>query len=1264
MRKKLLAVILSLAMVFSLVTPVTVMADPIIADTDWYDAGQTEFTLTTPAQLMGFSSLLAGDNFSGKTVKLGADITLNDGNASDWASSAPANVWVGGAFAGTFDGGGNTISGVYVSKTNDTAGFFNSVTGTVKNVTFANSYFKYTGIFSGALAGGVTGSGKVSGVALASDVTVSLSGVASGGLIGYTTGTPEISGCNVAATISATGTQAMGGIVGRAVNGTTTVTGCTFSGSIITAAGSGTGGIFGDLANSAVVTVADCTVSGTVNSGTANYAGGIAGRTQGSSNLTVSNSRVSATITGQASTGGILGATESSVAPTLNDCVFAGSITGYSMIGGMVGRLNSSGVNMYRCISLLVGNSNLVTTYNNDTGMKGWFFGNAGGKAIVADNCMIVGEATCNVSSGTTTMKDANGAAVANAPASFRSWNISTATQLMNFRYIMDYYSFWQNTATLTADIDLNPGWTANAGGGSGTVVNDWSGTQTYLFNGTFNGGGHEIRGLYINNGTDYTGFLKQGVGSARVQNVTFANSYIRGRDFCGVVFGQVTAASAVSNVNVANDVFVSARNYVGGLIGFGFNAAPAISGCSVAANISCRGYTGGLVGRVRYASSFTVSSSSFSGNIEAIKDHIGGLIGDLDNGAAATFTNCTFTGTGHVSSSGAEGSGDGVGGALGAFNAETCSATVNGGTYSGSVEGIQYVGGVVGDANGNVTIIGANCTANVTSSGDYTGGVIGAIRGSHTATVTNTNVGGTVTGSGADVGGVIGNAAAASIVTGGTVSATVTGSGANVGGVIGNAAAASTVTGGTVSADVTGTNATGYVGGVIGYATAAPTIDGTAVSAIVSGAGYAAGGVIGGVSGVNATVENVNCTATVSNSSSYNVGGIIGGIWGAAIGTVSNTRFGGSVTSAAAGTPNMGGIVGSIVNSGKSQLSATDVLMDGVVNKETGNANIGGVVGGHGNGGTVSLTRVLVTGTVSAAGGNIGALIGNSQVLTGTLTDCYALSTSASNGRWQGNISNSAIDTTNTKATLLTQAELAGVNARTKASGLFANGGDDQWTSVVGDFPVLFSEAEDITAVYVSDISSYRVDSNGDGHYDADFSAIAPAGTIFAGWYTDEELTTTLAEDVTSGAAYAKFVDANVLKVRWQYNDDTQQLRIVTTVDSLLFQEAGFTLNYLNSSNEPKERTCPTTTVYGELTGWVKPGTTIRYTPGGLMDGVERVASKESTRFVGFLLSASPALRNAINESATGITATPYWVTEDGTIVTGTARDGLKFQQ
>lgn len=111
------------------------------------------FSISGAAELLHFSELANGtgkQSFAGATVVLTADIDLNPGWEA--SSDAPVNVWNPiPDFQGTFDGQGHTIYGIWAgevqalanSNMEATTGFFASAKGsvTVKNVTFANSYF-------------------------------------------------------------------------------------------------------------------------------------------------------------------------------------------------------------------------------------------------------------------------------------------------------------------------------------------------------------------------------------------------------------------------------------------------------------------------------------------------------------------------------------------------------------------------------------------------------------------------------------------------------------------------------------------------------------------------------------------------------------------------------------------------------------------------------------------------------------------------------------------------------------------------------------------------------------------------------------------------------------------------------------------------------------------------------------------------------------------------------------------------------------------
>lgn len=119
-----------------------------------------------PTSVEGLTSV-NGDTFLGKTVVLTVDVVLNEGNAADWATTAPANMWqpIGGnipdgakraAFDGLFDGQGHTVSGLYYKSTLCFGGLFGA-TGqqfpvTIQNLKLTNFYV--SGVDSiGALVG-------------------------------------------------------------------------------------------------------------------------------------------------------------------------------------------------------------------------------------------------------------------------------------------------------------------------------------------------------------------------------------------------------------------------------------------------------------------------------------------------------------------------------------------------------------------------------------------------------------------------------------------------------------------------------------------------------------------------------------------------------------------------------------------------------------------------------------------------------------------------------------------------------------------------------------------------------------------------------------------------------------------------------------------------------------------------------------------------------------------------------------------------------
>lgn len=113
------------------------------------------------------------ENYSkGKFFVLTSDISMQDATILDKDGNLVADTtklakwnpigteWYGKSFAGTFDGQGHTISGIYVDARNHKysgyAGLFGHMSGTIKNLTITNSYF-CGGSNIGAFAGQMNG---------------------------------------------------------------------------------------------------------------------------------------------------------------------------------------------------------------------------------------------------------------------------------------------------------------------------------------------------------------------------------------------------------------------------------------------------------------------------------------------------------------------------------------------------------------------------------------------------------------------------------------------------------------------------------------------------------------------------------------------------------------------------------------------------------------------------------------------------------------------------------------------------------------------------------------------------------------------------------------------------------------------------------------------------------------------------------------------------------------------------------------------------
>jgi len=186
------------------------------ANTSWYNASQTTFTITTAEQLAGLAQLVNNGNiFSGKTITLGANIMLNDTtNWQNWENNPPANSWVAIGndsffFGGTFNGNGFVVNGVFINTSRGLQGLFGFIgpNGTITNLGVVASLVR-----AGGNSGGLVGL-NIRGEIRNSYFTGNFRGVeiTNGGLVGFNDyGTIS----NSYSTGSVRGLTRVGGLVG------------------------------------------------------------------------------------------------------------------------------------------------------------------------------------------------------------------------------------------------------------------------------------------------------------------------------------------------------------------------------------------------------------------------------------------------------------------------------------------------------------------------------------------------------------------------------------------------------------------------------------------------------------------------------------------------------------------------------------------------------------------------------------------------------------------------------------------------------------------------------------------------------------------------------------------------------------------------------------------------------------------------------------------------------------------------------------------
>ena len=638
-----------------------------------------------------------GNNFSGKTITLTADIDLEN---AEWTPIGTTD----NPFAGKFDGGSKIISNLTVNSPEEAfKGLFGRLVtpGTISNVNINNA--AVTGYDEvGAIVGSAY-TGSVSNCHVSGDIVIE-GHYHVGGITGY--GYATISNCSVI------------GNAGSYVKGTYMK--ADFEGDAV-------GGIIGYAAekNSAEAKViSEC--SAVIDVIGTRKVGGIAGQCGKDAN--------------------VYGCTFSGNVSTNADETYIAANAGKIMVGGLVGELTGS--------SLFIKNSTVAegsTVTGVDAKTTGAILGGSrtAGYTLNEEN---------NTATGVTvTPTFAEGIEL----TSDGTYNIVSAAGVKSLAELVNAgENFEGKTIVLTADANLggeewmpigngtrnSAGYTGNAfkgtfdGNGktiSGLKISERSGKAAAGLFGVLDGG--TVKNVTLNVDIDVAATHNESAAgcvglltnNGIVENVTVNGSVKSEKAAAGIV-SRVLKSGTVRNCH--NHATVSGTSYnIGGIVGAAYydNEGMTIEGCTNDGAISGTYAVGGIAG----LSVAAVKNCSNSATVTGNGTSVGGVIGEQQN--AGSITGCTNTGN-VVNNTEAYGNGGIVGwirysGDPAAYPNKSI-ITVSGCENRGSVSGGNDAGGIVGTVYNHGVIDDNKNYAPTLSAKTFVAGVVGNVQFNTTA--------------------------------------------------------------------------------------------------------------------------------------------------------------------------------------------------------------------------------------------------------------------------------------------------------------------------------------------------------------------------------------------------------------------------------------------------------------------------------------------------------------------------------------------------
>ena len=607
----------------------------------------TVYTIYTPEQLLAFAQAINGVagvidrmDFEGKTVKLGADIMLND--TANWKlfgknfygrewEPISSNWLYEIVFRGTFDGDGHTIFGMFIANGDpyERLGLFGTIVpeATVKNLTIKASritltdeagtygslgllagyhrgkiinchvegeieaYRSHIGLLTGMTTYEFGGAGINNGLGRIENCSVK--GKVSnkdannecpiGGMAGTVTiNNDSIINCTAEVIVDNGKYQPAGGLVGRFDRGV--IIGCSAITDSINASEK-IGGLIGHMKKGRLL---DCYSEINIHN-TGNYIGGLVGQID---NAIVINSHAAGNIS---SSGNYIGGLCGYSGDSIISCSFNGTVIGGDYVGGIAGQSNKVTTNCFsegtvsgvNCVGGLVGYSYISDSSHSSSVVSGNnYVGGLIGDSRGITDCYATGNVTGNRIVG-----GLSGRTLGDTRRSHASGNVtggSIVGGLSGYAELVDS-CYAEGDVIATGD---------SIGGMIGQLFLGYTTAQGNRASGKVSGRNYVggFAGVAHINGT-----FKQAMASGDVE----------GNDYVGGFIGNPTSGYIDQSFATGN---VSGKNYVGGFSGNGSGRD-----CFARGNVTGEDYVGGYSGRLYNSATRCFSTGFVSGSGEHV---------------------------------------------------------------------------------------------------------------------------------------------------------------------------------------------------------------------------------------------------------------------------------------------------------------------------------------------------------------------------------------------------------------------------------------------------------------------------------------------------------------------------------------------------------------------------------------------------------------------------------------------------------------------